>query len=135
MREQIFVEIKLNKRIAQNKTYCSVFLWLNHSSFHFFQDTSLSREQSWNFLSIALWCIPSTPFPGYQRPKLHTHTHSMTQTGHFLAQHSWKKTHLIKTAPPEFSLASFKSKSKKRRGALSKIQCFTAFNRKGADLK
>ena len=62
---------------------------VNH--LYFFQDRSLSRERSWNFLSIALWCIPTTPFPGHQLQKLHTHTHSMTQTRHFLAQHSWKK--------------------------------------------
>ena len=133
MREQIFVEIKLNKCIAQNKSFCSVFLCLNHSFIFFPRYVSLQGSPG-IFYQYALM-HPHNPLPRLPAPKI-THAHTLHDTNPTLSGTTQlEKTHLIKTAPPEFSLACFKSKSKKRRGALSKIQCFTPFNRKGAHLK
>ena len=134
MREQIFVEIKLNKRIAQNKTFCSVFLLLNHSFIFFPRYVSLQGTVLEFFVNSPLM-HPLNPLPRLPAPKI-THAHTLHDTNPKLSGTTQlEKTHLIKTAPAKFSLTSFKSKSNKRRGALSKIQCFSAFNRKGADLK
>ena len=124
-----FVEIKWNKRIAQNKTFCSVFLCLSHS-FIFFQDKVLEffinnpLRNPHNPLPLPALQIPHAQSLDYTNPI--TTLSGATQL---------EKTHLVERGPPRISLASFKSKSNNRRGPLSKIQCFITFNRKGADLK
>ena len=124
-----FVEIKWNKRIAQNKTFCSVFLCLSHS-FIFFQDKVLEF-----FINNPLRNPHNPlPLPALQIP----HAQSLDYTNPIITLSGTtqlEKTHVVERGPPRISLASFKSKSNKRRGALSKIQCFITFNRKGADLK
>ena len=124
-----FVEIKWNKRIAQNKTFCSVFLCLSHS-FIFFQDKVLEF-----FINNPLRNPHNPlPLPALQIP----HAQSLDYTNPISTlsgTRQLEKTHLVERGPPRISLASFKSKSNNRRGPLSKIQCFITFNRKGADLK
>ena len=91
-----FVEIKWNKRIAQNKTFCSVFLCLSHS-FIFFQDKVLEF-----FINNPLRNPHNPlPLPALQIP----HAQSLDYTNPIITLSGTtqlEKTHVVEKGHPEY---------------------------------